>query len=377
MLNGHSSESGFPIKWSPTENIAWKVSIPGKGHSSPIVWDNRVFLTTCIENQKRRQLLCLDRADGKILWQKDVAIAPLERKNDLNSYATPTPATDGKLVFTSLLNVADVIVAAYDFDGNEVWRKSVGKFRSMHGYGVGPILYKDLVIVNCDHDGDGYIVAIEKNTGTERWHIARPNHTRSYCVPLIAEAAGKMQLVLSGSKCVASYDPDTGRQHWIIDGPTEQFVATPVFTDDTFVITGGFPTLHIMGIRPDGWGNVTTTHVRWHDTHGASYVPSPIAFDRYVVVVSDDGLATCLEAKSGRRMWTQPLGTHHRPSPVCANGLLCFLADNGDMFVMKASPKFELVAKNSIGEDCYASPALSRGQIFIRSTKSLFCIGKP
>jgi hypothetical protein len=375
-LDGHSSESNIPTRWTAAENVLWKVPIPGQGHSSPIVFADRIFLTTCLEKELKRQLLCFSRSDGKLLWQRDVLTAPLEKKNALNGYATATPATDGRYVFVAFLQAPDIQLVCYDMDGNQLWRRSPGKFYSIHGWACGPILYKDMVILNCDQDALAYIVAFDKATGTERWRIDRPNRTRSYCNPLIVQAAGKMQLVLTGSKCVAAYHPDTGRQHWIIDGPTDQFVATPVYADNTFFITGGYPTLHIMGIRPDGAGNVTNSHVLWHDTHGAAYVPSPIAFDKYVVVVSDDGLATCLEARTGKRLWSRQLGTHHRPSPVCADGNLYFLADNGDTFVIKAAPIYQLIATNPLGEDCFASPAISQRQVFIRSTQHLYCIGK-
>jgi outer membrane protein assembly factor BamB len=182
-------------------------------------------------------------------------------------------------------------------------------------------------------------------------------------------------MVLSGSKCVASYDPVTGKPHWLVDGPTDQFVAGIVFTDDTFFVTGGFPDLHIIAIRPDGAGNVTNTHIAWRDTQGVSYVPSPIAQDKYFFVVADRGLTTCFEAKTGRRMWQQKLGRHHSASALAAGGNLYFLDDDGKMFVLKAGPKFELIASNDLGEECYASPAISHGRIFIRTLSNLYCIG--
>jgi len=377
--DGTSEEPNIPIRWGPDENIVWKTPIPGVGHSSPIVWGDRIFLTTCLEKEMKRVLLSLDRKSGKELWQRVVLTAPLERKNTLNSFASGTPATDGKRVWVTFLETPNVQVVCYDFDGNEVWRKSPGRFSSVHGFCSSLLLYKDMVILNADQDATGddraYIVALDKATGQQRWRIDRPNRVRSYCPPVIFQAGGKAQMVLSGSKCVASYDPDTGKQHWIVDGPTEQFVASLVFTDDTFMVTGGFPTLHILGIRPDGQGNVTNTHVLWHERKSPAYVPSPIAAGKHFFLVSDEGTASCLEAKTGKRMWQERLGRHHRPSPVWAGGNLYFLDDDGQTFVVKAEPKFELVAKNALGEGCFASPAISRGQIFIRGLKNLYCIG--
>ncbi len=369
--DGHSTESGVPIRWSNTENVAWKVAIAGKGHSSPIVWGNRVFLTTAIEGERKRMLLCLSRASGNTLWERQVLVAPLEQKHTLNNYASATPATDGERVYVAFLDKPNVRLVCYDMGGHELWRITPGTFRSMHGWAAAPIIYKNLVILNCDQDGQGFLAAYDKVSGQERWRTDRPNHTRSYCVPLIAEAPsekGKMQMVLTGSKCTAGYDPDTGKELWIVDGPTEQFVASPVLSDGIFFITGGFPTFHYMGITPQG-------KVLYHEKMGA-YVPSPIAVDKNVYMVTDEGQAWCIETKSGNRLWSKRLGQHHRPSPVYADGHLYFLADDGEMFVLKASPKFELVAKSRLEEDCFASPAISRGQIFIRTVNNLYCIGK-
>jgi outer membrane protein assembly factor BamB len=389
--DGHADDKDVPVKWSATDNVAWKTPIPGKGHSSPVVSGDRVFLTTCLEEDARRPddparrlLLCLDRRDGKVLWQKVVLSAKLERLHALNSRASSTPAADGKHVFVTFLDPTDdrdnrVVVGCYDFDGKQVWQKSPGRFASVHGFCSSPILYKDTVIVNCDHDGDGYVVALARATGEERWRIERPNHTRSYCVPLLVDAAGRKQMVLSGSKCVAAYDPDTGKPRWIIDGPTEQFVSSLVSLDGVLFLTAGFPTHHYLAINPDGEGNVTDTKVLWHHKPPAregAYVPSPLAAGRWFFAVSDEGWCNCFDAKSGERRWLQRLGKHHSASPVLANGLLYFTADNGDTYVVKAGDKFELVSKNALGEECRASPAVADGHIFIRGDRHLFCIGK-
>jgi hypothetical protein len=194
------------------------------------------------------------------------------------------------------------------------------------------------------------------------------------------EAAGRKQLVLSGSKCVASYDPDTGKQWWMIDGPTEQFVSSLVFLDNTFFLTAGYPKYHYMGIRPDGEGNVTETHVAWHhevkNSREGAYVPSPIACGKWFFAVSDDGILNCFEAKTGAWKWKKPLGKHHSASPVLAGGHLYFTADNGDTYVLKPGEKFEVVSVNPLGEDVRASPAVAGGQLFLRGDRHLFCIGK-
>lgn len=376
--DGIATDTEVPIRWSKTENVTWKAPIPGIGHSSPIVWKERIFLTSCQEKEQKRDLLCLDRRDGKLLWERTVVIAPLEPRHPLNSYASSTPATDGQYVWVSFLEYPRMQVACYDFEGNLFWRKSPGKFFSKHGFCSPPILYKDMVILNGDQDAEAYIVALDKTTGAERWRADRPNRTRSYCPPLLIEAAGKKQLVLSGSKCVASYDPDTGKQLWIIDGPTEQFVASLVYQDGILCLTSGFPEYHLMGIRPDGTGDVTKTHVAWHHKckpSEASYVPSPIAQGDYFYVVSDLGNVRCLEAKTGKQLFQERLGRHHSASPVAAGGYLYFVDDDGKTFVLKAASKFELVSRNALEEECYASPAIADGQLFIRTLHHLYCIG--
>lgn len=376
--DGTSTETGVPLRWSTTENVAWKTPIPGIGHSSPIVVGDRVFLGSYVEDGGKRSLFCIDRQTGKIAWERVVLTAPPERKHKWNSHASSTPATDGRHVWIPFLKAPDIWLVCYDMDGKEVWRSSPGTFKSVHGFCSSPILHNDLVILNCDQDDVAFIVAYDKATGKERWRSDRPNRTRSYCAPLIVQAAGKTQMVLTGSLCVASYDPSTGKQHWIIDGPTEQFVASPVFAEGLFFITGGYPQHHFMGIRPDGTGNVTQTHVAWHDKGDAktvSYVPSPIAHGRHFFVVSDVGVASCLDAKTGNCIWREPLGRHHWPSPVSAENRLYFLDDDGNTFVLQAGPEFRLLEKNPLGEECYASPAISGGRIFIRTMSHLWCVG--
>lgn len=374
--DGTSTEKNLPLRWSDKENIHWKTPIPGIGHSSPVIWGDRVFLTSCLEDKQQRILLCLDRQTGKILWQRDVLKAPLEPKHKLNSYSSSTAATDGKHLYVSFLGHPRMQVYCYDLNGNLIWNKSPGEFHSRHGFCSPPVLYKDMVILNGDQDAEAWIVALDKATGAERWRTDRPNRTRSYVPPLLIEHEGRKQLVLSGSLCVASYDPDTGKQLWIIDGPTEQFVASLVYLDGVLFLTSGYPEYHIVAIRPDGIGNVTKTHILWRDTKGAGYVPSPVAWDKWFFLVNDGGRASCLEAKTGKRLWYETLGRHHSSSPVVADGYVYFPDDDGKTFVVKAGPVFEVVQKNALGEECYSSPAIAHGQLFLRTQHHLWCIGK-
>lgn len=374
--DGTSLETNVPVQWSATENIVWKVPIPGKGHASPIVWGSRIFVVTAIEDKEQRVLLCLDRTNGKVLWQRVVLEAPLERLHRLNSHASSTPATDGRKVYVSFLDRDRMFAAAYDFDGNEVWSVRPGVFSSMHGYCSSPVLWKDKVLVNGDHDGPAYLIALERDTGRTIWKTDRPNKTRSYCPPIVRTIDGRNQVILSGSLCVASYDPDTGEQHWIIDGPTEQFVASLVYNGELLFMTCGFPDLFVQTIRPTGSGNVTKTHVAWQREKDCAYVPSPIAIGPYFLGVSDSGAATCYEAATGDILWRERLGPHFSASLVTANGLAYFLSDKGVMTIIKPGPKFEVIARNDVAEDMRASPAVSSRQILIRGLNNLYCIGK-
>jgi outer membrane protein assembly factor BamB len=369
-------DQGFP-KALDDKSLAWKVELPGEGHASPIVWDDRIFVVASDEKTEERLLLCLDRANGRELWKSVVLKAPLEGKHKLNSHASSTPATDGERIYTTFLDVDKVVVSAHDFEGGRVWQVRVGDFASKHGLSSSPVLYKDKVIVNCDHDGDGYIVALSRTDGKELWRIDRPNKTRSYCVPLIREMAGRMQMVLSGTKCVTSYDPDTGKLIWIIDGPTEQFVASLVYNEraDLLFMTGGFPEHHILAIRPDGQGNVTDTHIVWRTNKGVSYVPSPISEGNYFLVVSDSGIAHCFEAKTGEILWEERMREHHA-SLTSAEGNVYFINDFGAMRVVKPGREYKLVAESEFEEKVFASPAMSEGQIFVRGGQHLFCLGK-
>ncbi|MEA3224584.1 MAG: PQQ-binding-like beta-propeller repeat protein [Planctomycetota bacterium] len=374
--DGTSLEKNVPVKWSAIQNIVWKVPIPGKGHASPIVWGDRIFVVTAVEDQDQRVLLCLDRTNGKVIWRRVVLETPFEKLHALNSRASSTPATDGEKVYVSFLDRDKMFVAAYDFDGNEVWSVRPGVFSSRHGYCSSPVLWKDKVLVNGDHDGPAYLTALERDTGKTIWKTPRPNKTRSYCAPIVRHIDGRNQMILAGNLCVASYDPDTGKQHWIIDGPTEQYVASLVYNGDLLFLTCGFPDHFLQAIRPDGHGNVTRTHIAWQKDKDCSYVPSPIAIGPYFLVVSDTGVATCYEARSGKSQWRERLGPHFSASLVTANGLAYFLSDKGVMTIVKPGPKFEVVARSDIGEQMRASPAISEEQMFLRGTKNLYCISK-
>ena len=220
-------------------------------------------------------------------------------------------------------------------------------------------------------------MALDKAAGQIVWKVDRLNNTRSYVTPLIREIDGRVQMVLSGSHHIASYDPRDGSMHWQIDGPTEQFVASMVFDGQQFYMAAGFPTYHVMGIRPDGTGNVTDTHVAWHSTSAACYVPSPVVIDGRLFIADDRGTVNCFQASDGQRLWRERMARHISASLVTAGGLVYFLSDEGVMTLVRPADEMVVVAENPLGEYCFASPAISQGQIFLRSEHHLYCIGDP
>ncbi len=373
--DGSSLDVEVPSKWALPEDLVWKTRLPGTGHASPVIWGDAVFIVASLPDLEERILVRIDRVTGQIQWQKTVLKAPLERIHHLNSYASSTPATDGERVYVSFLDRDRMFVAAYDFEGNELWSVRPGVFASMHGFCSSPVLWKDSVIVNGDHDGEAYLVALEKATGKTLWKTPRPNKTRSYCVPIIRTIGGRHQLIFSGSKCVASYDPDTGQQHWIIDGPTEQYVASLVYDGRSLFMTCGYPDRHMLAIDPTGTGNVTETHIRWRTKKHCAYVPSPAALNGHFYVVADSGRASAFDAETGERLWLEKLGREHSASLITANGRVHFLANSGTMTVVESGREFNVYAKNELGEETRASPAIAQGQWFIRGVEHLYCIG--
>jgi len=401
--DGTSSEQNIPLRWNTTDNVDWKVEIPGAGHASPIVSGDYIFITTCIEETRRRVLLCLERTTGKTRWQRTVIQAPLEAIHQLNSRSSSTPATDGRYVYVSFCEPdgstvpAEVIrkqsgklrasngglpvspgkmcIAAYDMAGNQKWIVRPGGFASVWGYCASPIVFEDRVIINGDHDGDAYIVALDRETGQTVWKVARENRIRSHCVPLIRSINGHPQMMVAGSHSIVSYNPRDGSRLWYTVGPEGRAVASPVFSSGLLLLSTAYPDREFLAIRPDGTGDVTKTHIQWRNGQSAPYVPSPIAIAGYFLAVSDSGIASCFDAATGQRQWRERIGRGHSAALAAAGGLVYFVSDAGVTRIVRPGPEFELVAENPIGERCYASPAISGGQILLRGERHLFCIG--
>lgn len=393
--DGTSLERDVPIRWDAAtgENVAWRRAVPGKGHSSPIVVGDRLLLTTFLEETNERVLLCLDRRTGAEQWRQVVFSGPVETMHALNSSASSTPASDGKHVFVTFLSVdgrtvpapnvgtprpvtpGEIVVACYDLGGEQKWLVRIGEFVSAHGFASSPVLFENLVIINGDHDGSSYMLALDKSNGTTVWSVPRRHGIRSYCTPLIREAAGRTQMLVSGSNNIVSFDPRDGSEHWSIDGPTEQFVASMVDNGEWFFMAAGFPTYHVMALRPEARGDSPDAHVAWHVTNAACYVPSPVVVGEYLLVADDRGTGNCFDTRTGERFWQARLGRHFSPSLVTAGGLVYFLADDGTAKVVRPGPKLDVVAENALDERCSASPAISQGLLYIRTHESLFAIG--
>jgi outer membrane protein assembly factor BamB len=402
---GVSVEKNLPSEWTATKNIKWKTSIPGRGHSSPIVWGNRVFLTTAIEGEEvpgakaakhmmgdkefvhpdsiganRKHLfkvICLDRESGKILWEQTAFEGtPYDDRHRKSSYAASTPATDGSHVYAFFGTEG---LYAYDIKGKLIWKADLGKLGTVGmGTGTSPILYEDLVIVQCDEENgaSSFIVGVDKKTGKEVWRTARKIQV-SWSTPLLVRTAKRMELVTSGTEFVVSYDPKTGAELWRHKGVASNAIPSPVANSDLVFISAGFPEKIAMAITLGGSGDLGDTVV-WKYQKGTAYVPSPILYGDYLYLTSDRGILTCLDAKTGEVKYEGgrvPIPASFTASPIAFDGKILLTSEDGDTFVIKAGPKHAVITTNSVGEPVYASPAVADGNIFIRGERNLYCIG--
>ncbi|HKI88176.1 MAG TPA: PQQ-binding-like beta-propeller repeat protein [Draconibacterium sp.] len=375
--DGTSTETNLPTEWDSVKNVVWKTEVPGRGYSSPIIWEDKLFTLTAIPEKQEKILLCYNNKNGKLLWQKTVLKGPFEAKHNDNSYASGTPSTDGNMVYLSELDGKDVVVFAYDFNGNKVWEQRPGTFSSPHGYSCSPVLYGDKVYINGDSMGDSFVAALSKKDGHIIWKIPHPNPAHSFSTPIFREMDGKKQMIFCGNKQIISYNPDNGSLYWYINGPSEDFCSTPIYNkkNDLLLISSAWPQRHLLAIKPDGEGDVTDSKIVWRTTKGAYYVPSPVCTDDYMFSTMTNGSVYCIEVATGNILWVEDLGKQYS-SPVLAGGLVYMPNDEGVITVIKPGPTFQKVAQNSIGEKMNASPAISNGKIYIRGYKHLFCIGE-
>ena len=374
--DGISLEENVTTQWDPAK-VVWKTAVPGVGHASPIVWGDCIFTVTARSEKQERVLVCFDRGTGNIRWQETVVQGPLEKIHKENSCASGTPATDGKRVYVNFRVGDEIVVAAHDATtGKQLWLVRPGTHTGEWGFSNVPVLYKDKVIIDGDSKGNSFLIALSREDGHTLWRIDRAHRGISYAAPLIREMAGRVQLIQCGDRCVTSFDPDTGKPLWTVDGPSEEFVASPTYSEKAGLIfaSSSYPTRELFAIKPDGRGDVTKTHIAWKDKQGAPYISSPIVVGDFLLGINIAGVAYCYEAATGKVIWKERLDRHHA-SPVLLEGLVFFISDTGEVNVIKPGAKFERVAQYQLGEPCYASPAISDGQVFLRGFKHLFCIG--
>ncbi len=384
---GHAADSKLPTEWSSSKNVAWKTGVAGLGWSSPIVIGNRIFLTTAVptgEGEKKDQSLraiCLDAATGKSQWDIEVFLqdgktaSPIHSKN---SHASSTPVSDGKHVF---VHFGTHGTACLTLDGQIVWQNRELKYEPRHGNGGSPILVDDMLVVSCDGSNTMFVIALDKVTGKVRWRTPREHKNGSkfsFGTPLLIEVNGEKQIVSPGTFHVAGYRPKDGSEIWRVDyGQGYSVIPRPVFGHGLIFLSSGYDTPVLMAIKPDGQGNVTETHVAWKTNKFAPHTPSPLLVGEHLYVVSDAGIATCFEAKTGEQVWQKRVGGNFSSSPLFADGKIYLQSEQGDGIVLQPGSEYVELAKNELEPRTFASYAVADGALLIRTETQLYRIQQP
>jgi outer membrane protein assembly factor BamB len=375
---GVAEGRGYPDTWSDTQNVLWRAAIPGRGHSSPIVWGDRLFVTSGYDDG-RVSVLSYRRSDGRLLWETFGTDRTPERLHQKNSHASATPSTDGTRVYASFGNKG---VLAVDFDGKPLWHRALGTFDNYHGTAGSPLLYKDRLIVFQDHEGGSgggsFVAALDAASGKTLWRTARRG-TVGWSTPIALRAFDHDEIIVSSQQRVYAYAPDTGKELWSCGGNLYEVIPTPVVGAGMVFCSSGRagPTL---AIRPGGSGDVTNTHVVWQSPKGSPFVPSPLLYGNQLYLVNDmQSIATSFEASTGRLLWQGRLGVATREgfsaSPVGVDDKVFFTNDEGDTFVLRAGPEFNLLRVNRLNARTLASPALVDGRWYFRTDRELVAIG--
>jgi outer membrane protein assembly factor BamB len=411
---GVSLEKGLPTTWSQSQNVAWRASLAGLGASSPIVWGNRVIVTSQIGSSElagggshpqlarddralaerehpmggRRPsatpsevwlvVEAFDRAGGRRLWEyRTKATGALPAVHEKHNLATPTPVTDGERVYAWFGNGQ---IVALDLDGRLIWTRHLGEelgpFRTQWGHGSSPVLFGDLLILLCDHLSNAYLLAVDARTGRERWKTDRGDERTSHSTPLVVDGPKGAELFINSSERIDVYDPRTGTLLWFAGGPRQTPIPSAVSHDGRIYLSRGYRNSDYMAIRPGGRGDVTTTHVEWQVPSGASYVPSIVYYEGLLYMTNEVGVVTCADARTGERVWRHRLEGVFFASPVAADGKVYMVSETGDTFVLRAGRIPQVLARNDLGERLIASPAVSEGRLFLRSDRTLFAVGQ-
>lgn len=375
--DGVSHDKSLPVEWSRTKNVAWRTEVPGIGHSSPIVWDNQVIVTSSTgpAEDRRWWILSYSTKDGSLLWKTQVSRGEAERAHRKHGSASSTPATDGKRIYAFLGNGG---LVAVDMKGLVLWHTTPRQYVNPWGAATSPLVDDKHVYFNGDDDIDSFLAAYDKQTGKEVWKTARPGQIRSFSTPALVNVDDrKRELVVNGHKRVMAYDPQTGKEQWTVEGAMPYVTPTPIVVKGLVMASSGRagPT---FAIRPGGRGDVTTSHVAWKAPTGSPYISSPVAWENHVFMVNGTGIGQCLDAKTGKLLWRERLATvseGYSNSPIAANGLFYVLDEEGTCQVLVAGDKFKRIASNRLEERCLTSPAASAGKLFIRTDDALYCIG--
>ncbi|MEX0718936.1 MAG: PQQ-binding-like beta-propeller repeat protein [Planctomycetaceae bacterium] len=378
--DGQSLEEILPVHWS-ADDVAWRVPLKGEGHSSPVLWGDRIFLTTALERGKQRVVQCFHRGDGKLLWEHVAWTGTPEESHKMNGWASATCATDGEHVYAFFGRGGGLF--CYTLDGKLVWNKGndeLGDFPGPWGTAACPVIVGDLVIQNCDADDGSYLLAVDKRTGETAWKTVRPP-LRGWSTPILFEAAGRQELVVNGDKGVQAYDPETGKELWFCKSFDGRGDPSLILADGLVIALNGKPA-PLYAVKPGGDGDVSESRRAWVTPRSAGRdLPSPVLVGGEVLIVNmQGGILTSYDLATGKELWKERVGGNYAASPVAYSGHALFVGESGETVVVKPDASPRVVARNKVNatdEEIFrASPALSEGQVFLRSDGALYCIGK-
>ena len=375
---GHGTGQAIPVQWTK-EDYNWKVKLPGGGHGSPVLWGRKVFLLCCDQRTAGRVVVCVSAADGSIAWRRPYHTSPF-RMNSLNSYAGSTPAVDKDRVYVCWTSRKEFLVVALDHGGKEIWRRDLGPHESQHGPCTSPVVFEDLVIVQNDQQGDSFLLAVDSATGKTRWKLPRKSGRAAYGTPCIFRPKGKApQLILTSTASgVTSVNPATGTVNWQrADTFSQRCVGSPATGADlVFASCGtGSRGIRFVAVRPPSAGK--PAEIAYDLKRHSPYVPTPLVKGDLLFLISDTGTLTCLRASTGEQLWQQRsgVGGGFYSSPVCVGDRIYFISRKGEVLVVAAAEKYKLLARNSLGEMCYTTPAIAGGKMYIRTYRHLVCLG--
>ncbi len=370
---GHSEEYGLPLTWSETENVRWKVAISGRGWSSPVIQGNRLWLTTATEEGRSLRAISIDCNNGAVLQNAEIfhLNSPGEI-NQKNSFASPTPVLENERIYAHFGAYGTACIRQ---NGEIVWKTRLEYDNGQHGPGSSPVLYDDLLIVSCDGRDTQYVVALDKLTGKVRWKKLRKGY-QAYTTPLIVRLPDGDQVISPGAYRTIAYEPRTGKEIWQLTyGDGFSNVPRPVYGNGLVFICTGFQQPSLLAVRVDGRGDVTRSHVAWSLNQGVPLTPSPLLVGEELYLINDNGIASCLNARTGNEYWRVRLGGNHSASPIYVDGRIYFLSEEGESIVIAPGKQFKILATNKLDGAALASMAVSNGSIYIRTQSHLYRIG--